>query len=416
MANSNVISTVQLNPRIAELRQKLQNTENALMGMSGREALAEAERAQMLQQKIDSLKSAQLAPRGNLAAFETLAIVHPRGNPGDRPHVYQPVAAGGHYRTKQAEDLARNLAKAHQHEQHMMQENAPHVGIQRPAHVAPRKQMSKRISKKVNPWSVIPNKKVLHYARKSQYMGQSFDHAEGFDSGSDKDILARGLSILSQGTKRASAPGGFVQVKTLLPGQKLPKGARVLTAEQVRLLRERSLPLHASAKHTMLNRVMLDDVEGEDSSNTTAPSEPEVGDTGMTAAQLDAFANAEASKAKFLLNQAKTERRNAYDELKESSNMISRGWDKHQKGEKFLEIAEQHMQNSTALLNSFKMNLASGRAEREKEFSDKLKNISEALEAEASEKHGLYETALQEAGDLKLTSASQNSTETEAEA
>lgn len=45
-----------------------------------------------------------------------------------------------------------------------------------------------------------------------------------------------------------------------------------------------------------------------------------------------------------------------------------------------------------------------------------MKNISEALEAEASEKHGLYETALQEAGDLKFTSASQNSTETEAEA
>eukprot|EP00960_Hanusia_phi_P036853 752563-Hanusia_phi.AAC.2 len=404
----NIVSTVQLNPRIAQLRQKLQNTENALMGMSGKEALAEAERAEILQQKINSLSSVQLSARKNLASFQTLAIVHPQKNSGLEPHVYQPAASTREYRTKQAEDLARNLAQAHQHEQHLLQDDAPATRVMRPAHVISHQQKNTKQGHKMNPWSVIPNKKVLHFARKARFL-----RSESFDRESDKSMLARGLNILSQGKRTASAPHGIVQVKELLPGQKLPKGARVLSAQQLKLLQSRSFPMQASSRPTMLNRVMLDDVEGEEAVNATAPAEPVVGDTGMTAAELDAFANSEASKAKFLLNQAKAERRNAYGELKESSDMISRGWNKHQKGEKFLEIAEEHMQNSTALLNSFKMNLASGRAEREKEFSDKLKNISEALEAEASEKHGIYETALQEAGELKFTSGSQNSTEAE---
>jgi len=267
-----------------------------------------------------------------------------------------------------------------------------------------------------NPWSVVPKnpivKRPVHKTappRRKLWGPRAVGGKAGMVTLKEgKILLKEGNNILAK--RFSNAHKGLVEVRPLRPGEKLPKGAKLLPKAD-------AAKLTAAARTQGLTRVMLDDEGGdaaeegdeegaedgaEGNSTDTGPPREEVGDTGMTVDELKAFAESEKAKAKYLLSQAEGERKTAMTELDDSRNMISKGWGKHEAADKTWAEAEKHMANSTMLFSTYQRELATAKAEKEGSLAEEMEKIAEQFKTDAEEKHAKYEEALGEAPDLDL--------------
>lgn len=449
------VTELMVPPRLAALRARLQTVEDNLMGETGGQALRTAKQAQSLQLVINNEQAvalrAEAARTPGPATLQTLTSFQPHAKVIRAPVravrepeiTYSSAVAAGAARGPSpldtrwnraktaltaAQTLAANLAR---YEHSARKQSGPHtptvqgnrVHIEVAAHGKP--------AGNVNPWSLVPKNpivkgkhpvvhKAVHGAAQRASVRGPRKWARKWARKDGKVLLAEGRRILARSVKAGAK--GYVTIHPLLPGQKLPKGAKVLPASA-------ALARHKGVKTQGLTRVMLDEAEGAtvdeegaegDEGNSTSLPREEVGDTGMTVDELKAFSAAEKAKAKFLLGQAEKERSNAMDELEASRNMIARGWGKHNTADATWADAEKHMANSTMLFSTYQRELATAKAEKEGSLATKMEEIAARFEEDAAKKHAAYEEAMGEAPDLNLepldlSPAANNATRTEGE-
>jgi len=261
----------------------------------------------------------------------------------------------------------------------------------------------------VNPWLVVPRNPVvkhpvhpkaaeLHRVVPNRRVVRPRATRGKITYQQGRDMLQEGKKILAH-----RLPKRKIEVRQLRPGQKLPKGAKVLP----RTLASKLVGSTGVLTTQALNRVMLDDAEpaaegDEGNSTDTGPPRDEIGDTGMTAEELKTFAESEKAKAKYLLQAAESERNTAMAELEDSRNMIAKGWKKHNTADETWADAEKHMANSTMLFSTYQRELATAKAEKEGSLAEKMETIATQFAEDAAEKHATYEEALGEAPTLDL--------------
>ena len=435
-------------PRLQALRSRLQLVENSLMGKSGGAAMRLAEQAQSLQTALRNAQAVELragAQASGPATLQTLTALTPTAarvrapataRRGPEVRYASAVSAGaarGPYPLDMSPTLARrglstaqklaaNLARYRNSERRLHEPRTPTVQGTKPA-----EHIEAAAPAKKNPWLMMPKNPIVSRPGASKAgAGPEVRQAVGGGRGmgvaarrvtvkQGRRVLREGEKILARrakGARQVSPPRRrMVQIRPLLPGQKLPKGAKLLPrAEAAKLAR---LPGAIRTQGLRVQTMPEDEVE--------APPEEEIGDTGMTGSELRAFAESEKAKAKFLLGQAQGERAAASAELAASRQTIARGWGKHNKADALWEDAEKHMENSTALFRTYQMELAAGKAERDGGLAEKLDDIAARFEQDAAAKHSAYEEALGGAGELKLVpygidAAAANSTEATTEA
>jgi len=425
-------------PRLAALRARLQSVENDMMGKNGAAALREAKMAQSLQLVINNEEAVELRAKAasapGPATLQTLTAFKARAPAIPAPHMsaarkgpeitYASAVVAGAARgpvpldtslsrakaaRTAAQKLAANLARYRHGTRRLHEPRTPTVqGDKHSVHI----EAAAHGKPNVNPWSVVPqNPIVKHVVHKAAPPRRKLwgPRAVGGKAGSftlkeGKILLKEGNNILAK--RFAKVHKGLVEVRPLRPGQKLPKGAKLLPQAD-------AAKLAAAARTQGLTRVMLDDEGGdaaeegaedgaEGNATDTGPPREEVGDTGMTVDELKAFAESEKAKAKYLLGQAEGERKTAMAELDDSRNMISKGWGKHEAADKTWAEAEKHMANSTMLFSTYQRELATAKAEKEGSLAEEMEKIAEQFKTDAEEKHAKYEEALGEAPDLDL--------------
>jgi len=143
---------------------------------------------------------------------------------------------------------------------------------------------------------------------------------------------------------------------------------------------------------------------------TPAPA-PLVGDTGLTEAELRAYAEAEKARGKNQLSQAKAARKAEWVNLEDARDLIKRGWAKHAAADKLLESAAAHEANSTALQVASEKEFALAKAEDSTMIADKLGQIAEKFDEEAAAKHTMYDEAMEGAADLELPTPAEEGAE-----
>ena len=435
-------------PRLQALRSRLQLVENSLMGKSGGAAMRLAEQAQSLQTALRNAQAVELragAQASGPATLQTLTALTPTAarvrapataRRGPEVRYASAVSAGaarGPYPLDMSPTLARrglsaaqklaaNLARYRSSARRLHEPRTPTVQGTKPA-----EHIEAAAPAKMNPWLMMPKNPIVSRPGASKAgAGPEVRQAVGGGRGmgvaarrvtvkQGRRVLREGEQILARRAKAArqvSQPRQrMVQIRPLLPGQKLPKGAKLLPrAEAAKLAR---LPGAIRTQGLRVQTMPEEEVE--------APPEETIGDTGMTGSELRAFAESEKAKAKFLLGQAQGERAAASAELAASRQTIARGWGKHNKADALWEDAEKHMENSTALFRTYQMELAAGKAERDGGLAQKLDDIAARFARDAAAKHSAYEEALGGAGELKLVpygidAAAANSTEATTEA
>lgn len=403
-------------PRLAALRARLQSVEDNMMGMSGADALRAAKQAQSLQLVINNEAAVELRDQAarapGPATLQQLAPFKVRKPAirGSEPEIsYGSAVAAGAARgpvpldvtwnakkkgLTAAQRLAANLASYHKGAGTPTVQG-PKVPIESPAHGP----------SNVNPWSVVPihpivkrpkahKAAVLHSAARSSGRGAKPAKPGKVTPKEGRKVLAEGREILQKGARR------------LLPGQKLPKGAKLLVQGKNGVF------------HTQtLRRVMLDgedeaeaaggeeeaDAEGDAEGGNSTEVREEVGETGMTVEELEDFSANEKFKAKYLLQTAQSEQKKALEQLDATRTTISRGWMKHEKSDDLFADAEKHMAESTNEYSNYQRELALAKAEEEGSMAEQMKHIAETFEEDAAEKHGDYEEQLGVAPDLDLT-------------
>ena len=420
-------------PRLAALRARLQSVEDNMMGASGSAALRAAKQAQSLQLVINNEEAVELrtaaastpgpATLQTLTSFKARAPAiryqhKPAARTGPEITYASAVTAGAargpdpldtsgnkavQARTA-AEKLAANLARYRRGTRRMHGPQTPTVQGKKPAvHI----EAAAHVKPNANPWSVVPRHPIVkHPVHKAALPRRKVwgPRAVGGSKGKvtlkqGKLLLEEGDSILSRRVRHAP-PKGFVEVRPLRPGQKLPKGAKLLPQADAAKL---AAGAKGATRTQVLTRVMLDDEEGGESNSTeTGPPREEIGDTGMTVDELKAFAESEKAKAKYLLGQAETERNAAMTELDSSREMIAKGWGKHNEADQTWAEAEKHMANSTMLFSTYQRELATAKAEKEGSLAEEMAEIAEKFKEDAEEKHAKYEEALGESPDLDL--------------
>jgi len=404
-------------PRLAALRARLQAVEDGMMGMSGADALRAAKQAQSLQLVINNEQAvalrAQAARAPGPATLQTLTAFKARAPAiraakaarahGEPEISYASAVAAGAARgpvpldttwksRKQglsaAQRLAANLARYRKGAVRQPQTKTVQgstVPIEAAAHGP----------SNVNPWSVVPKnpivKRPAHKAAAPHSVRGAMPAKVTRKQG--KAMLVEGRRILAR--SYTHPPKG---ARRLLPGQKLPKGAKLL-------VKGKNGVYHTQA----LTRVMLDDADGADAEGADAEGgnstevREEVGDTGMTVEELEQFAVSEKAKAKYLLGEGESERDAAMQSLDDSRNTIDRGWQKHEAADATVAEAEQHMAESTNLFSTYQREVALAKAEQEGKLADRMTEIADTFAEDAAAKHSNYEEQLGGAGDLDLT-------------
>jgi len=315
-----------------------------------------------------------------------------------------------------AQKLAANLAR-YQHGTRRMQGPQTRT-VQGPAHAVRREAKRPTKASKINPWLVVPSDPIVHNAKAKALAAGTTARRPGVRARLDdgKTTFREGKQILDEGNRilaeRFASPskGSRVEVRMLLPGQKLPKGAKLLPPRAVaKLQRNQGLvqvqTLDDEPAADAGGEGSAAEGEAEEEAEEAPPEEPveePVGYTGMTPSELKAFADSEKSKAKFLLGQAEGEREGAMAELEDSRRMIARGWDKHKKADAMRDAAGRHLFNATMLHSTYERELAAAKAEKDGGLAQKLEDIATRFEEDAAEKHSKYEEALGGAASLDL--------------
>ena len=415
-----------------------------MMGMGTKEALAENQIAAKLQAKIAALKAAnartvalQAAREQNLAAVAkaasalqphvTLSAKRATQKPvfrtygmTRRPHA---IAHGGQagriLAATEARRLARNLAR--------VQAKAQSV------------RESKMASRKVH--NSLPNVPVeVGVIRKGQKLpagahllaasiGQKLTHrgkwvwkGPGQPHGAPPSMkVAAGAGIASlegeEGDADAGAPAEESDAQAeeddieeaVAEDEEAPAEEAPAEEEPAEEEPAEEEPAEEGAGTGMPARAGAEEAEAEPTV-TPAPA-PLVGDTGLTEAELRAYAEAEKARGKNQLSQAKAARKAEWVKLEDARDLIKRGWAKHDAADKLLESAAAHEANSTALQVASEKEFALAKAEDSTIIADKLGQIAEKFDEEAAAKHTMYDEAMEGAADLELPTPAEEGAE-----